>query len=235
MYVDCGICGTVRRENVVECTFCILKAEHVLIRKEIERISEDLDEMKKNERSESLKLEVGRLSKWVSELRREGSVRKKVVISDSVETKGSCRQEVDRGQANGRAMGVSRPSDSPRQEFERGRAIEADRTADRWCVVENRSNKIRIMRDTRPVTYRNRFSCLSDGIFVSNGPIPTKEYWETRLQIKLLNWLTPIVTWMIFLLRVKNITQKLNICGTPTRGMNSIHSYKLTVWVCYTL
>ena len=161
--MDCGICGTVRSKHVGECTVCILKAEHVLIRKEIERISEGLDEMKKNERSESLQLEVGRLSKWVSELRREGSVRKKVVRSDSVETRGSCRQEVEKGQANGRGMGVSRPSDSPRQECKRGRAIEADRTADRWCVVENRSNKIRIMRDTRPVTCSNRFSCLSDG------------------------------------------------------------------------
>src|ERR1700755_569693 len=126
MYVDSGICETARNEHVGECTVCILKAEHVMIRKEIERISEDLDEIKKNERSESLQLEVGRLSKWVSELRREGSVRKKVVSSDSVETRGSCRQEVERGQAISRGMGVSRPSNSHRQEFKRGRAIEAD-------------------------------------------------------------------------------------------------------------
>ena len=65
--------------------------------------------------TESLQLEVGRLSKWVSELRREGSVRKVVVSNDSIETCGSCRQEVERGQANGGVMGVSRPSDSPRK------------------------------------------------------------------------------------------------------------------------
>ena len=57
---------------------------------------------------------------------------------------------------------MHRTSDSPRQEFERGRAIEVDRTADRWSVVQNR-NKIRISRNTRPVICSNRFGCLSDG------------------------------------------------------------------------
>src|SRR5678815_1415097 len=88
MYALCDNCGTVRDEYVNNCPACVVNAENVLLRKEIARLSEDMNELKEA----------------VFELRKEGSVKKKV--SRDVEA----RRERD--------IGVDRNSDSPRQEDE---------------------------------------------------------------------------------------------------------------------
>src|SRR5678816_2391669 len=94
------------------------------LRKEIARLSEDMHGLKEE----------------VFELRKEGSVRKKV--SRDVEA----RRERD--------IGVDRNSDSPRQEDEREKDKVVDnRSADEHRVVENRNNnfKMRISKVSQPV------------------------------------------------------------------------------------
>src|SRR5678815_3826788 len=102
----CDICGTVRGEYVNSCPVCVLNAENVLLRKEIARLSENMNGLKEE----------------VFELRKEGSVRKKV--SRDAEARGE------------RDIGVDRNSDSPRQEDEgeKDKVVE-NRSADKYRAV----------------------------------------------------------------------------------------------------
>src|SRR5678816_2616370 len=102
------------------------------------------------------------LKEVVFELRKEGSVRKKV--SRDVEA----RRERD--------LGVDRNSDSPRQEDEREKdKVVENRSADKYRVVGTRNNnlKMRISKVSQPVTCSNRFDCLPDweGSESANGNV----------------------------------------------------------------
>src|SRR5678816_1710119 len=150
MYALCDNCGTVRGEYVNSCPVCVLNAENVLLRKEIARLSENMHGLK----------EEG------FELRKEGSVRKKVSRDVKV------RRERD--------IGVDRKSDSPRQEDEREKDKVVDnRSADEYRVVEVRNNnfKMRISKVSQPVTCSNRFDCLPDeeGSESTNGNVEFSE------------------------------------------------------------
>lgn len=50
MHVQCCICETKRPKFVSECPVCVMKTENVLLKKEIERLTEYLNELKGNER-----------------------------------------------------------------------------------------------------------------------------------------------------------------------------------------
>src|SRR5678815_1033124 len=102
MYALCDICGTVRGEYVNSCPTCVLNAENVLLRKEIARLSENMNGLKE-----------------VFELRKEGSVRRKVSRD------AEARRERD--------IGVDRNSDSPRQEDEGEKdKVVKNRSADKY-------------------------------------------------------------------------------------------------------
>ena len=133
MQALCNSCGTVRGEYVNECTVCIVKADNVLLRKEIARLNENLDELKE----------------LVCELRKEKSVRPKVC--ESIKTR---REGVTE---------AVRSSDSPSQEDERGRAELVDRSKDNWYIVRSQGTKIRMLKAIQPVNCSNRFDCLPDG------------------------------------------------------------------------
>src|SRR5678815_389508 len=114
MYALCDNCGTVRGLYVDSCPVCVLYAENVLLRKEIARVSEDMHGLKEE----------------VFELRKEGSVRKKV--SRDVEV----RRERD--------LGVDRNSDSPRQEDEREKdKVVKNRSAEEYRVTGIRNNNLK--------------------------------------------------------------------------------------------
>lgn len=109
MHILCCICNTVRGEHVSEYIVCIIKAENVLQRKEIERLNEYVTELRVNKWVETLKREVGKVSELL-EKRKDGSIRRK---DSRIESMASPSQEAVRGWAKDVANRVT--SDLPEQ------------------------------------------------------------------------------------------------------------------------